>query len=233
MRGIKAPGMDWACKKPEDMLTKEEVLQVIDACTNSRDKAIISMLYDASARPVDLGELRWTDVIFDEFGALFHTSSKTGKERTIHLTHFSVPYLAQWNQDYPGTPEGVSPVFVTHRIYEAGGGAHLPFEHTAFLRFVRSLRKKTGISKLKPSILRSTRITHDVADGYDTAFLMKKNWGTLKTNMLEIYAKTDEDFTTRYALEKSDIELPQQIRERSKVFDPIICTACSTINPPG
>lgn len=233
IRAIRAPGMDWACKKPEDMLTKEEVLQVIEACTNSRDKAIISMLYDASARPVDLRELTWNDITFDEYGALIRTSAKTGKERKIRLTHISFPYLAQWRQDYPGSPVGVNSVFVTHRVYEAAEGQHLPLEHTAFLRLIRSLRKKTGILKLKPSIFRSTRITHDVADGYDTAYLMKKNWGTLKTNMLEIYAKTDEDFITRYALEKSGVEMPSKLKERSKVLDPTTCSACSWINPPG
>ena len=233
IRAIKAPGMDWACKKPEDMLTKEEVLQVIDACTNSRDKAVISMLYDASARPVDLRELTWNDVTFDEYGALIRTSAKTGKERTIRLTHLSVPYLAQWRQDYPGNPVGTEPVFVTHRVYEAANGQHVPLEHTAFLRLIRSLRNKTGIPKLKPSIFRSTRITHDVADGYDTAYLMKKNWGTLKTNMLEIYAKTDEEYMTRYALERSGVTLPKKIAERSKILDPLTCPACSEINPPG
>lgn len=233
IRAIKPPGMDWACKKPEDMLTKDEVLQVIEACGNSRDKAIISMLYDASARPVDLRELTWDDIIFDEYGALIHTSAKTGIPRSIRLTHISFPYLAQWRQDYPGSPKGLNPVFLSHRVYEAAGGQHVPIEHTAFLRLIRSLRKKTGIQKLKPSIFRSTRITHDVADGYDTAYLMKKNWGTLKTNMLEIYAKPDEDYITRYALEKSGVELPKKIRERSKVLDPITCIHCSWINPPG
>ena len=167
------------------MLTREEVLKVIDACTNSRDKAIISLLYDASARPVDLREMRWKDVQFDDDGAMIHTSAKTGKERKIRLTPISLSYLAQWKSDYPGDPTGENYVFVSLREYESAARTHIPVENTAFLRLIRTLRQRTGIQKLKPSIFRPSRITHDVADGYDLQYLMLKNWGSLKSSMIE------------------------------------------------
>lgn len=232
VRAIRSPGMDWSAKKPADMLTKEEVLRVIDACTNSRDRAIISMLYDGSLRPVDLRKLTWEDVTFDEYGALIRTSAKTGKERAIRLT-FSSPYFAQWKTDYPGKPEGSAPVFVSHRIYKSVGGEHIPLEMDAIVRLIRSLRQKTGIKRLSSSIFRPSRITHDVTDGYDSSYLMLKNWGTLKTPMLQVYAKPGEDYITRYALEKAGIKTFQKAKERSHTLDPITCPQCSTINPPG
>jgi integrase/recombinase XerD len=232
IRAIKSPGMDWSTKKSADMLTKEEVLKVITACTNSRDRAIISMLYDGSLRPVDLRELTWESVTFDEYGVLIRTSAKTGKERVIRLT-FSGPYFAQWKSDYPGIPEGKNPVFVSHRIYKAAGGEHIPLEMDAIMRLIRGLRQKTGIQKLQPSIFRPSRITHDVEDGYDSSYLMLKNWGTLKTPMLQVYAKPGDDYMTRYALEKAGIKLPSKSRERSKALDSITCPRCSNLNPPG
>jgi integrase len=232
IRAIKSPGMDWSAKKSTDMLTKEEVLQVIESCTNSRDRAIISMLYDGSLRPVDLRKLTWQDVTFDEFGALIRTSAKTGKERVIRLT-FSTPYFAQWRTDYPGVPIGPARVFVSHRTYESAGREHIPLEMDAITRLIRSLRQKTGIERLNPSLFRPSRITHDVTDGYDSSYLMLKNWGTLKTPMLQVYAKPGEDYITKYALEKAGIKTSQKIKEREKILDPITCPQCSTINPPG
>lgn len=232
IRAIKSPGMDWSAKKPSDMLTKEEVLRVIDACTNSRDRAVISMLYDGSLRPVDLRKLTWQDVTFDEFGAMIRTSAKTGKERAIRLT-FSTPYFAQWKSDYPGEPAGPAPVFVSHRVYEAAGGEHIPLEMDAITRLIRSLRQKTGIKTLLPSIFRPSRITHDVIDGYDSSYLMLKNWGTLKTSMLQVYAKPGEDYISKYALEKAGIKNSQKPRERETTLDPITCPNCETVNPPG
>jgi integrase/recombinase XerD len=170
--------MDWSTKKPTDMLTKKQVLQAIEACTNSRDRAMISMLYDGSLRPVDLRKLTWEDVILDEYGALIRTTAKTGKERAIRLT-FSSPYFAQWKTDYPGKPEGSAPVFVSYRIYQSAGGEHIPLEMDAIVRLIRSLRQKTGIERLSPAIFRPSRITHDVTDGYDSSYLMLKNWGHL------------------------------------------------------
>ncbi len=233
IREIKAPGMDWSAKKPEEMLTKEEVLQTIEACTNSRDKALISMLYDASARPVDLLTLKWKDVTFDENGAFYRTSAKTGKERFVRLTHISHPYLSLWKSDYPGETEGENLVFVSHRVYEAAGGTNTPLEITAVQRLIRTLRKKTGIQRLKPSIFRPSRITHDVADGYDLQYIMKKNWGTLKTPMIEIYAKPDEDFISNYALEKSGVPIVKKTKEKSKALQPAECPHCHAINPVG
>ena len=141
--------MDWSAKKPADMLTKKEVLLAIDACTNSRDRAMISMLYDGSLRPVDLRKLTWQDVTFDEYGALIRTSAKTGKERAIRLT-FSTPYFAQWRTDYPGEPAGAAPVFVNDRAYESAGGKHIPLEMDAIVRLIRSLGQKTGINGSTP-----------------------------------------------------------------------------------
>ena len=232
IRAVRSPGMDWSAKKTADMLTKEEVLRAIDACTNSRDRAIISMLYDGSLRPVDLRKLTWEDVTFDEHGALIRTSAKTGKKRVIRLT-LSTPYFAQWRTDYPGKPEGSASVFVSHRIYQSVGGEHVPLEMDAIVRLIRSLRQKTGIERLSPSIFRPSRITHDVTDGYDTSYLMLKNWGTLKTSMLQVYAKPGEDFITNYAMEKAGIKISQKVKERSHTLDPITCPQCSTINPPG
>jgi uncharacterized OB-fold protein len=62
---------------------------------------------------------------------------------------------------------------------------------------------------------------------------MLKNWGTLKTPMLHVYAKPGADYMTNYALEKAGIQTPGKARERSKALDPITCPRCSTLNPPG
>ena len=103
----------------------------------------------------------------------------------------------------------------------------------AIVRSIRGLREKTGIQKLQPSIFRPSRITHDVEDGYDASYLMLKNWGTLKTPMLQVYAKPGAEYMTNYALEKAVIQTPGKARERSKALDPITCPRCSTLNPPG
>ena len=50
---VKLPTAQWKTKKPEDMLTVEEVETVIQVARNARDKALIAMLYDGSNRPIE------------------------------------------------------------------------------------------------------------------------------------------------------------------------------------
>ena len=83
--------------------------------------------------------------------------------------------------DYPGKPEGSAPVFVSHHIYQSAGGEQIPLEMDAIVCLIRSLRQKTGIERLSPTIFRPSRITHNVTDGYDSSYLMLKNWGHLHT----------------------------------------------------
>ena len=103
----------------------------------------------------------------------------------------------------------------------------------AIYLLMRSLRKKTGIMRLNPSIYPPVSNHADVTDGYDSRYLMLKNWGTLKNPMLHVYAKPGEDYITKYALEKAGIKTSQKTKVREKTLDPITCPQCSSINPPG
>ena len=116
IRKIRPPSPDRVTKTAGQMLTNDEVLRMICACTGStgiRDKAMLSVLYEAGLRINELAGLFWSDVLFDSHFAKLNVSSKTGIPRYIPLTT-SRGYLAAWRSIYPdGEPEGDKPVFVT------------------------------------------------------------------------------------------------------------------------
>lgn len=66
IRKIRSPGMDWHTKKSEDLLTREEVDLVLDACQSSRDRVIVAVLYDGGFRPGELPTMTWKDMIKDD-----------------------------------------------------------------------------------------------------------------------------------------------------------------------
>jgi len=121
---LKPPGLDLsvlktirnptpeATKTAAGMLTEEEINSILDSITNMRDKAIVSLLYEGGFRPVEIRRLTWGEVKFDQWGAIINTSEKTGKPRYIRILS-STQYLATWKNEYPGTPKGTAPVFVT------------------------------------------------------------------------------------------------------------------------
>jgi len=224
---IKLPRRVWKTKTPEDMLTKGEVLRVIDACRSARDKALLAVCYDGGARPKELCDLNWSDVHFDTRGAYYITRVKTGRERRVRLT-MSLPYLAAWKSAYPGSPKGDAPVFCTMNRM---GGRHVRLNKDLFDRVVRLARDRSGVEKLKPGILRPTRITHDLEDGLPMQYVALRAWGTLKSQMLDVYSNISADYTDKIALEAAGISMEKK-RPREKTLDPIQCE-CATINPPG
>jgi len=226
---IKLPPLRAKNKCADDMLTKDEVLELIKACGNSRDRAIIAMLYDGACRAADILALNWSDIVFDRYGAYFVTRQKTGRRRRIRLT-LSVPYLAAWRADYhPGEPAGDAPVFITLKKHR--GGYYRISKDVVDSVLVR-LRKETGITKAMPSIFRPTRTTHDVEDGVPLPVIMLRNWGHLGTKMIDVYTNPSDEYVDQALLEHAGMKTPRKVRSGADAkMQPIICPACGEPNP--
>lgn len=79
---------------PEDILTEDEVLRMIDAANNIRDKAIIGLLYDSGIRAGELLSMRKKDVNLNTELAHITVNGKTGPRKIPIM--FSVPMIAQY-----------------------------------------------------------------------------------------------------------------------------------------
>jgi ribosomal protein L37AE/L43A len=185
------------------------------------------MLWDGSNRPIELLSLNWQDLKSDEYGYSFKTSAKTGKERHIRLT-ISIPYLEAWRRDYPGNAKGENPVFVSVKR------PHAKWTMMAAKAMIKELRKITGLENLKLSIFRPSRITHDVKSGYDLPFLMMKNWGNMKTPMIDLYTNIGMDYIDQTALRKAGMERVEKAKETEQYqIEVPICPICHTLNISG
>lgn len=222
---VRTPGVQWKTKKPSDMLSPAEVETTIKAARSIRDKCFIAMLFDTSCRPNEILTLKWGDLIADRYGYYFLTSGKTGKERHIRLTTVSIPYLEQLRSTHPD-PADKNPVFVA-----TGKGSISGFSMENVSRIIGDIRKRTGITKLKPSIFRPSRITLDVVNHVDTAYIQYKNWGSLKSKMIDLYANPKTDYIDETALRAAGMERKSiEKREERKVQLPV-CPSCGTVNP--
>ncbi len=228
IRGIKTPGMDWKTKKPEDLLTIEEVERTMDACTSSRDRAIISFLYDGAFRPSEIVGILWKDLEFDDYGIKMEFKTpKTGFTRQIRFT-YAVPFLKTWKDDYPLDLAPTSPVFLQTKKHSL---EYIPLTYNGVAMLLRRLKKSTGIQKLRPGIFRPTNITHDAEEGTDHTYLMLKNFGHMRTQMLAVYVRPNKEYIDRVALEKAGIKLKVEPRKKRVSLKPIQCPECKTLNP--
>lgn len=98
-------------KKSEDMLTSDEVDQIIQNCKNLRDKSLVSLLYDTGCRIGEIVTLRLRDLEIDDRGMTVHVTGKTG-ERIVYVIGDSISYTKEWRKVHPDYSNPDATLFV-------------------------------------------------------------------------------------------------------------------------
>jgi integrase len=91
--------------QPHDLLTKEELDKMMDACKHPRDKAMIAVLADSGMRIGALASCRIKHAEFNQYGAILYISQTSKSKKTtaakgIPLT-WSTGFLNQWIAVHP------------------------------------------------------------------------------------------------------------------------------------
>ncbi|HLC79505.1 MAG TPA: tyrosine-type recombinase/integrase [archaeon] len=140
-------------KLSEDMLTEEDIEELVKHTNNTRDQAIISVLYDSAARAGEFCNVRLKDVKFDQLGALMRVDGKTG-ERKIRLIN-SMPYIQAWIQVHPLRDDPNA--FLWHNM-QAHKWAEVNRQTLA--RILNRAAKKAKLKKrIHPHVFRHSRLT--------------------------------------------------------------------------
>jgi len=220
---IKAPGVDTQTTTPDEILTTEEVLTLIAACTHSRDRAIISTLYESGCRVGELARLSWRDLIFDKYGVrCYITDTKTSKKRYARLT-IAQQYLANWKNDTRDCSPDAR-VFVNLITKK-------PIEYFTIVRLIERTVDRAGITKrVTPHLFRKSRITHMVAQNYQESVIKKSMWGNLSTDMFSTYVCLAEQDIDAEILDKAGIE---RKADTLNPLAPVPCPVCHHVNPPA
>lgn len=141
-------------KLPEDVLTPDEVKSLIEAASNSRDRAFVSALYEGGVRIGELLPLRVKDVTFDQHGAILVVNGKTGYRRVRLIG--TTPLLTAWLNEHPRRRDPDAFVWCMR-----GGRAEYPIAHGSVRDLLRELAAKTGLRKrVNPHNFRHSRATH-------------------------------------------------------------------------
>ena len=94
------PKMPKNQKLPKKMLDLQDIEKLINSCLTTRDRALISFMYESGARKGELLSIKLDNVVFDDMGAVVTIpDGKTGARR-IRIV-FSASYLRQWIDTHP------------------------------------------------------------------------------------------------------------------------------------
>jgi site-specific recombinase XerD len=140
-------------KLPEDLLSLEDIEKMIRVAHQTRDKAIISVLYETGARIGEIMQMKFKDVSFDESGAILVLQNSKTTPRRIRIV-WSVAMLRQWTLAHP-TKTGNDPLWP--RLDQTGKG----LDYQGAWGVIRRVWKKSGVTKrVHPHIFRHSRATH-------------------------------------------------------------------------
>jgi integrase len=139
----------------DQLITREDIVRLVDVCDKPRDRALIMLMWDSGARIGELLNLNIGHVQFDRYGAVVIVNGKTGMRRLRLIS--SVPDLQTWVNTHPLRADANAPLFVTSRRY-----GHEPRRMS--VRTVENklkyVARKLGMTKpIHPHAIRHARLT--------------------------------------------------------------------------
>ncbi|MEM5853291.1 MAG: tyrosine-type recombinase/integrase [Candidatus Aenigmatarchaeota archaeon] len=204
-----------------EVLTEEEVKKLIEVTDNSRDRALVSVLYEGGLRAGELLNMKLKDVKFDSLGCVIKVNGKTG-ERIVRLV-FSRKALCEWIEKHPFKNDPESPLWVTKYDFKNGRETFKQLKYGGLKLLLKKLGERAGIKKrIHPHLLRHSRATH-VAP-FLSESVMKAYFGwAMDSKMVKTYVHLSGKDVDNVVLKMYGIE---NNGKKSTLFDLIDCPKC-------
>lgn len=210
---------------PEEVLTEDDVMKLIESATNLRDKAFILVLYESGCRIGEILTLRIRNVQFDDYGAILLVSGKTGDRRVRIIA--SAPKLAQWLENHPLKNNLDAPLWVV--IGTRNRGAMLSY--AAAKATLKKVAKKAGLKKrIYPHLFRHSRATF--LANFLTEAQLKQHFGWVQSSdMASVYVHLSGRDVDNTLLKLQGIKTDTQ--EREVALKTVLCQRCNEKNSPS
>lgn len=221
------------------LLTEKDIKEMLEACTSSRDKAIVSTLYESAARASEFLNLKIGDVFPDKYGAKILVQGKTGR-RPIRLIN-SWPYLANWLETHPSKDNPKARLWTAFTNNQFMRGVEGRFKQSALRGLLNRIEEASGIGKhIHPHLFRHSRLTHLAIEGYTEMDLrMYAGWendSRMPSVYLHLTHKDLDDKILRKAgvmkQERKESELKPKhspICQRTNEATARFCSRCSAV----
>ncbi|OGS51269.1 MAG: hypothetical protein A3K65_06115 [Euryarchaeota archaeon RBG_16_68_12] len=150
---IKTTGKRNNDKLPEN-LTEDDVKRLVSASRHSRDRALVSVLWESGCRVGELLTMRVKHVAFEDEVTRITIDGKTGARRVPLID--STPYLAEWMDHHPLRDKPAAPLWVGIGTV----GRDEPLEYPAFRKMLVQVARRAAVKKdVNPHNFRHGRAT--------------------------------------------------------------------------
>lgn len=208
----------------KDLLTPDDIEHLLAVCHNTRDKALIALLWETGCRIAELGNLQLKNITKQQHGSfLLSVDGKTGPRSPMIVS--SAPYLSQWLNNHPFKDNPESPLWVHYQYSPAP--KHLKYDTIRYLLgryFVRAHIDKP----FHPHIFRHSRATYVLANNIFHEQAAKQYFGwSPGSDMLATYSHLIDEDANNAILRENNLT-PQQ--QRTRELAPIQCRICQELN---
>jgi site-specific recombinase XerD len=222
VRWIKSSGDKTRIHEPEQLLTFEEVREMIRHARSPRDKALISFLYESGARISELLSMKVKHLeFFENIVRATLPVSKT-QPRVIPLV-FCRTHLSTWMNYHPLKDDTEAPLWSNLK----GDGKH-PLLGQTVSRILKDTAATSNIAKrVYPHLFRACSITHKQAAG----------WPEQNIKLFHGLCKDSKVMKHYSHLSYSDLEDIQKkmnglpVEDKPGLYSGIKCPACGKKNP--
>ncbi|MFW6083135.1 MAG: tyrosine-type recombinase/integrase [Thermoplasmatota archaeon] len=211
-------------KLPEEMLTEDDIEELIDHALNPRDKALISILWETGARIGELIDLTVGSIEDRQHGLKIVVDGKTGSRR-IPLIE-SVPYINKWLEEHPDRDNKEAPLWVNIGEVNLGEKMNYP----AIRKLLKKARDRSDIDKpVNPHNFRHSRATY-LANRFTEAQLCEWFGWVQGSDVPSKYVHlSGRDIDQSY--DRLHGIVTEENKEESKLT-PKECPRCNEKNPP-
>lgn len=205
-------------KLPEELLTEEEILNIISKCRNLRDKTLMSTLAESGCRISEIALMKIKNVSFEENGARITVAGKTGMRKILIIN--SAPYIQEWINQHPDNTNPDSYLWV--------GWDKEPLCYTRIAAILKKSAKDAGIRKrVYPHLFRHSRATLLASIMSDAGLKQYLGW-TQGSNMASTYIHMSGTSTDAAILQLNGIKIHKE--ETKSKLEPKKCLRCRKLN---
>jgi len=214
-------------KLPEEILTEQDVLNMAGVASNSRDKALVLVLYESGCRIGELLSLKMKNVYFDQYGAVLRVTGKTGDRRVRIIS--SAPALAAWLETYEGAKDPEASLWPPRS--NNNHSTDFSAVHRSVYKTLQVLAVKAGVrKKIYPHLFRHSRATFLASKL--TEAQMKEHFGwTQGSKMAAVYVHLSGRDVDNALLQLQGFTKPKDDQEER--MQVTFCKRCHEKNSPS
>ncbi|EFW90433.1 phage integrase [Haladaptatus paucihalophilus DX253] len=198
---------------PNDLLTDEEIEDLLEAASHPRDKALVSLIADTGLRIGAIASLRIHDVdLTNRAGtvSINEEANVKGATGTVPLT-WSRGYVANWLDVHPRSDEEEAALFHKVRFVEDGEDGAMSYQYLG--RRIKWIADEAGIDRDRVNThnFRKTAISRWIREGLNEQAIKHRATWVKDSSQFEVYSgvrdeELNESILAHYDLVDEDEE---------------------------